>query len=88
MNNYERIKAMSLDEMAEWLANINQECRNFCFYADYETCISQDTISCKEGILMWLRQDESIEYIVNKLENTYQRSARNENRRRNKKKIR
>lgn len=45
MNNYERIKQMSVDEMAEWLSNRAGCC--FCIY-EFTECNEAD--GCVEGI--------------------------------------
>ena len=61
MNNYEKIKNMTLDEMAEWL------CANTCNYCIYHNsndknnklplyrCLS--TKYCKYGVKQWLQAE-------------------------------
>lgn len=49
MTNFERIKAMSLEELAEMLEG---ECL-FCAY-DGQDCFRNDKMHCDEGCLRWL----------------------------------
>lgn len=49
MTNYERIKAMSAEEM-EGLLNGN--C-NYCFYAGKD-CIHNPEMHCTDGVIKWL----------------------------------
>ena len=53
MNNYERIKNMSIDEMAELLNN--QECETCCAYADSINCNGDN--DCFTGIKQWLESE-------------------------------
>lgn len=56
MNNYERIKAMTLDEMAEFLdRKSNHEC---CYHHYNVSCIGHD---CKDGIKQWLESESEEE---------------------------
>lgn len=58
MNNYERIKSMSIDEMAEFLAF--QGCENSCVYnAEYDRIYENLDCegNCKTGIRLWLQED-------------------------------
>lgn len=50
MTNFERIKAMSLDEMAEVMA------KEGCFYCEYAT-IDDCGGWCKEGFRKWLESE-------------------------------
>ena len=53
MNNYEKIKSMSVDELAKLFAN--EGCR-VCKYRIID-CITEDK-DCEEGIKQWLLQEE------------------------------
>lgn len=57
MNNYERIKNMSLDEIALFVEKIGNNC-HFCVLQNLD-CIGNN---CKEGIKQWLLS-ESEEYM-------------------------
>ena len=55
MNNYEKIKNMSIDEMAEWLSF--QGCENSCVYnTEYDRIYENLDCggNCKDGIKQWL----------------------------------
>ena len=61
MNNFEKIKAMNIDEMAEF-SSVFQRC-SFCAlsikengqtYCDLEQC---RTIPCKVGVKQWLESE-------------------------------
>lgn len=50
MNNYEKIKQMSVDEMEEFFNGV-KSC-HVCIYSwGLDKCLNSD---CKEGILKWL----------------------------------
>lgn len=51
MTNFERIKAMSIEQLAKMLGG---ECI-FCAY-DGEDCMFNHDIHCDEGCLKWLKQ--------------------------------
>lgn len=51
MNNYEKIKAMSIDEMAKLLSK--SPCIH-CVYITKEDCIAK----CQNGIKQWLESEE------------------------------
>ena len=56
MNNFEKIKAMDIDEMAEFFAHSNCE---WCIYNPkiYDgSCITEDR-DCKVGIKQWLESE-------------------------------
>ena len=56
MNNFEKIKQMSVDEMAEFLCK-GHNCKNLCaFYVDNNSCadIYKD---CQDGIKQKLLQE-------------------------------
>lgn len=50
ITNYEKIKNMTVDEMAEWLPNRAGCC--FCIYEFEQDC--NQAIGCKGGIKQWL----------------------------------
>lgn len=49
MTNYERIKAMSAEEMAE----IIHACCKYCIYQGKE-CYNSEDMLCRDGHLKWL----------------------------------
>ena len=54
MNNYEKIKAMSIDEMTEFLTNASP-C-DFCICdLDENKCMA---IGCQDGVKQWLESEE------------------------------
>lgn len=53
MNNYERIKSMSLEEMAEFYENI-APCDMCTCDMDNNSCMA---VGCKEGIMRWLQSE-------------------------------
>lgn len=53
MTNYEKIKQMTVDEMAEWLAKYNQS--SLCEYC--VGCDSEEEIGCVEGCKRWLEYE-------------------------------
>ena len=59
MNNYERIKNMSIDEMAEFIAHA--EC-NCCVYEDRDECNIETDYEedCINGIKQWLQQESEV----------------------------
>ena len=57
MNNYEKIKSMSVDEMAEWISKT--DCSNTCVYHTeydriYENLEGCTGMICTDGIKQWL----------------------------------
>lgn len=52
MTNYERIKAMSVEEMAE----IIYDCCQHCIYQDKE-CYNNEDMRCSDGNLKWLNSE-------------------------------
>lgn len=52
MNNYEKIKQMKVDEMANFLSN--RAACGFCIY-EFDEC--NEAIRCVEGIKQWLLQE-------------------------------
>ena len=61
MNNYERIKAMSIEEMAKY-SSVFQRC-SFCIASTKENGMTITDgaicrkITCKEGIKQWLESE-------------------------------
>ena len=53
MNNFEKIKAMDIDEMAEYLAYM--ECDTCCVYGDKTDCLEGS--DCFTGIKQWLESE-------------------------------
>lgn len=51
MNNFEKVKQMTVEEMAKWLDCISSECSEMCT-ANYTHCNLQST--CQENIKQWL----------------------------------
>ena len=51
MNNFEKIKAMSIDEMAKLLG------ANSCNYCVYQQVNCDDIKQCKDGIKQWLESE-------------------------------
>lgn len=56
MTNYERIKAMSVEELAELLNNHNDPCK-FCVRCDEDYCRSEESGYCEEHIKKWLESE-------------------------------
>ena len=55
MNNYEKIKQMTVEEMAKWLDCISEECSDMCVASyDLSICNSQ---FCINNIKQWLLQE-------------------------------
>lgn len=52
MTNFEKIKNMSVEEMAEWLQNTLKEC-DVCIYGEHNTC----PCTCIYGITEWLESE-------------------------------
>lgn len=52
MTNFDRTKAMSVEELAEELAK-DSVCE-FCKLRDEQSC---DRITCKQGIIQWLESE-------------------------------
>lgn len=50
MNNYEKIKQMTVDEMAEWLCHRELSCDN-CLYSTRKDC------GCNNPFKQWLLQE-------------------------------
>ena len=56
MNNYEKIKSMSVDEMAEWFEeHLTNTCGFDC--PAYEICEGEYVRGCEETIKQWLQEE-------------------------------
>jgi hypothetical protein len=56
MNNYEKIKQMTVEEMAVWLDNVSDECSDMCI-ASLDALIMCYPSNCIENIKQWLLQE-------------------------------
>lgn len=63
MTNADRIRAMTDDELVNWIADINPFYCQTCVYAkpcrleyDVETVNYAEKYDCKDGIMQWLQQ--------------------------------
>lgn len=56
MNNFEKIKRMTVDEMAEFLSKQDNFKCLCVFYEDYNTCLDVCK-DCKDGIKQYLLQE-------------------------------
>ena len=52
MTNYERIKGMSVEEMAHSLLTTN--CQMYCGFTKNGRCNSYDDAPCENGVIKWL----------------------------------
>lgn len=52
MNNFKKIKKMTVDEMAKYLSN-----RAGCCFCIYEFTECNEAVGCVEGIKRWLLQE-------------------------------
>jgi hypothetical protein len=60
MTNGDWIRAMSDEELADWLENIEDQwdfCNNRCTYNDGFDCVCIGVEKCREGRLEWLKQE-------------------------------
>lgn len=55
MNNFERIKNMSLDEMARKLTRIISDCCEYCPLQ--EDCKDENIHNCRESVKQWLQKE-------------------------------
>ena len=57
MTNYERIKSMSIEELAATL--YFSKCQNFCIYANTDDCVERDRSlrNCRVGTIKWLKSE-------------------------------
>lgn len=58
MTNYERIKAMSVDEMAVFLIDNEHDCQQCRFI---EQCVSDWVISCEKRFKDWLLSESEVD---------------------------
>ena len=54
MTNYERIKAMNIDELSNFLGSM--ECDDYCIFGYREEC--SEGLDCQIGIRQWLESEE------------------------------
>ena len=54
MTNYEKIKSMSVEEMAEFLGDTPEIC-DFCVYEG--SCHNNLNTNCIDGTKLWLEQE-------------------------------
>ena len=54
MNNFEKIKNMTLDEMAKYLTKITA---NYCEYCPLQKKCENEDIYCRDSIKQWLQQE-------------------------------
>lgn len=55
MTNYERIKAMTVEEMAMKILGDSRYCCLHCVYT--EECLTNRKFTCKSGIIQWLNSE-------------------------------
>lgn len=62
MNNYERIKQMSVDEMAEFIDELGDECP--CSFCQFHTSNNPQQnlefkcfVDCVKGVKLWLQKE-------------------------------
>ncbi len=56
MTNYERIKEMSIDELAQAMGDCAKDYGCYCCPFEYE-CIKQSGNTCKQHIKSWLESE-------------------------------
>lgn len=62
MNNFEKIKAMKIDEMAEWMQDFNLDSLcHFCLGCDNEG----EEIGCIKGVIQWLQEESEVSNVKN-----------------------
>ena len=54
MNNYERIKKMTVEEMVMFIRHASS-CEAICKF--YKSCLFERGIDCNEGIKQWLLEE-------------------------------
>ena len=59
MTNYDRIKNMSIEDMAEFMYKTNESCESFCAYTKNGKCNSFEggKQTCFIGIKLWLESE-------------------------------
>ncbi len=58
MNNFEKIKAMDIDEMAMFFANLSKRCVQCTYYDDItEFCFNEH---CYENTKQWLQKESEV----------------------------
>lgn len=66
ITNFERLKAMTIDEMAEFLSN--NECARCCVFSDV-VCEGNPNSDCFVGIKKWLEKYDELKEKLNLIEN-------------------
>lgn len=56
-NNYEELKAMSMEEMAEWLATVPMSHEYICPYPRPSNCNGGSVENCTKCWLDWLKEE-------------------------------
>ena len=58
MNNFEKIKQMTVDEMADFMDYVNTHtlCNKYCIYKDEKLCLDKED-DCKTTLKQWLLQE-------------------------------
>ena len=57
MNNYEKIKAMTIEEMVRLFKLIENNMCELCIYNNNEYNCYSDNLSCFDGIKLWLESE-------------------------------
>lgn len=57
MNNYEKIKNMTIEEMARFFKHIKNYICKLCIYNNNEYNCYSDNLSCFDGIKQWLESE-------------------------------
>ena len=56
MNNFEKIKQMTVEELANWLDDVSTECSDMCIVG-YKPMLACSGEFCKNNIKQWLLQE-------------------------------
>lgn len=61
MTNYEKIKNMTVEEMAETIIDVVEDCQKYCVFTKDGKCNSfgANFTNCKNGVKQWLESEES-----------------------------
>lgn len=63
MNNFEKIKSMSLDEMADFFSSTKPKACGLCI-GQYTGCLRE--VSCKGAIKEWLQDSRPAQFLDNR----------------------
>ena len=69
MTNFERIRSMSVEELASYifdLGNYSEYCYGHCAYQDNEECPHDEKGGCLEGVRKWLESEDDINISIRK----------------------